>query len=390
MRKKWLIALFGFLFIAIITVQDSFSFFDSFYKISSNVTIGEWPTGPATKEKIIDLINRSIISIPNPDPTKGDINLEDYVSSILFKDVVRDSEGNIVSGTVDPLYASYTMKDVAETIELIKEFTDSFLVFDDSGNPVFPASTTVQTINVDLNQELTPGTSIQLNKVLQTANFANNFQNAPILTQLTIESPVLDGNGRRANMSDYAVELLIDGLPFSDTNPFKYSYDFRDSSAKKDSIVSVKNIDFLKNPINNTTSFNTRVYRTDISSYANYLHTYTKPTFPGSWNRFNIGPNISIGPIADSKDSAKGIGPQQLFQIDSPNTRSGLILLGKPNGLKSEIVTDITFRNSDDGGSIPMVPLMFVVSRGLWVNSLNESMPNQSTITTQPDRKSVV
>jgi hypothetical protein len=375
--------LLGFLFTAIITVQGSLSFFDSFYKTSNSVTIGEWTSGPASPGSIIDYVNNNDITIPNPNPGQEDIDISNYISSIIFNDVVKDEEGNILSGIIDPLYEDYTINEIIEAISLIKNFTDNFLVIDSNGNPQFPVNTTVETIDVGLNEILEPGQSLQLNKVFQTADLQGSQDWTPITLQLTIESPV-GTDSSRTDMSDYVIEVLADGKPFANTNPFTYKYLYNDMSAYDTYVAQSSGVNFVKNEINSVTSFVTKIYRNNGTSFVpvNYQHTFTKPTFSGSWNRFNVGPNIYVDAPVGQHGSP--IGAQQLFKKDSPATRLGLILIGKPNGYKAEILLDIYNRIPANGNSLPVIPLILVVSRGLRLDANGNGAPNQSTSMVQP------
>lgn len=71
-------------------------------------------------------------------------DIADYLQEILFEE---NEEGE---QQLDEIFADYTLGEIIETIDLIIEFTEAFLVFDKDNNPVFPNPQLVDAVNIDL------------------------------------------------------------------------------------------------------------------------------------------------------------------------------------------------------------------------------------------------
>ena len=82
------------------------------------------------------------------------------------------------------------------------------------------------------------------------------------------------------------------------------------------------------------------------------------------------------------------IGAQQEILLNNnPATRTGLILIGKSNGLISELRIDIPERRARTGDSIPIIPLAIVISRGLELDANGNPLPEQSSAMIPPQIK---
>ncbi|MCK9536684.1 MAG: hypothetical protein M0R05_03755 [Bacilli bacterium] len=365
-----------FIFIFVFFFQITFGFFDK-TRISDNIfiPIGMWsrltdPANPDNVQEYLDALETIIETNPNLDFA----DIEDYLNDLLFDE---DESGK----HLDELFTDYTLGEVIETVELIVEFSESFLIFDENDQPVFPNPNLVATINLDFTGPLLPGEHRLINKVLQTANLSDIDWWSPISLQITIEAP--DGG----DIADYMVEVLFDANPFADSQPFSYDYLLRDKTSWNENRAQcrIKLKDNILVPINYDVIFNTVVYRDKAGNFVpvDYRHLYPVPQFTGNWCRLPVGPNIYLGPPTGS--SGTPIGSQQEILIkNNPKKRTGLILIGKANGTKVELKLDIPYRRPRTGNSVPIIPLIIVVSRGLELDLNGNPLPIQSDLMIEP------
>lgn len=321
-------------------MQVTYSYFDKMsINYSGVIQIGSWSKEPPKPEDVKEYIK--------------DIypEMDDYLID-LIGDVNQD--GTII---IDPLYEEYSYQELKETVDLLKDFTENFLTLDQDGNPIFPTNTTVQSVDLPNINSLMPGQHQKINQVIQTANYAENNSNTPITLQITMKSP----NGE--DISDFALEILFDSNPFAINAPFSYNYSLRDSISWSEEVskggVSENNNQLVT--VNNNIQFSTTGYKMINNNWqtVNYQHYYDKPSFAGNWTRLPIGPNYYLSEPQNSKD-----GLRQQFLKEKPKTQTGLILMGKADETISEIRIDIPFRNPRNSNSLPVIPIILILSRG--------------------------
>jgi len=114
------------------------------------------------------------------------------------------------------------------------------------------------------------------------------------------------------------------------------------------------------------TEFFTEVNNGNIKT--TYQHQYPVPTFTGAWSRFPTGPNVYLNT------------PDQFVVVKKTTTRTGMILSGSADGSKSQINVSFKARVSHDGGSLPIIPIVIVVSRGISDNGTTIDLQNMPLI----------
>lgn len=378
MKKAGLLIL-SLVFIAIYFVQASLGFFDK-PSISDRlfVPIGVWSPieAPATPENVEDYLD-TLETIIETHPNLETVDITEYLEDLLFEE---GEDGKLLN----EIFEDYTLGEIIETIDLIIEFAESFLVFDEDNNPVFPNPSLVSAIDIDFGGALNPGEHRIVHKVLQTANLSANQWWSPFALQLTMEAP--DG----ADISDYVIEVLIDASPFDEDAPFSYNYLIRDKNSwnvnRAQGKVARENNALV--PVAYDIIFNSVVYRNKGQGYVpvNYRHGYQPLQFSGSWSRFPVGPNIYLGAMTSEYGTPIG-AQQEILLNNNPATRTGLILIGKSNGLISELRIDIPERRARTGDNIPIIPLAIVISRGLELDANGNPLPEQSSAMIPPQIK---
>lgn len=375
--KKIRLLILSFIMIFILFVQVSLGFFDN-NSINDQlfVPIGVWTTldDPATPETVKDYLE-TLDTIIETRPNMESADIADYLQEILFEE---NEEGE---QQLDEIFADYTLGEIIETIDLIIEFTEAFLVFDKDNNPVFPNPQLVDAVNIDLGGPLNPGEYRIVNKVIQTANLSNIHWWSPIALQLTMEDPL------GGDISDYVIEVLFDARPYDENAPFSYNYLIRDKTSWNNNRARDE-IDIDENqlvPVAYDVVFNSVVYRDKGDGFVpvNYRHMYAAPQFTGNWSRLPIGPNIYLGPPTGEHDTPIG-SQQEILRFDNPSRRAGLVLIGKANGTRSELRIDIPERNPRNGDSVPLMPVAIVVSRGLELDGNGNPLPTQSDLMIEP------
>lgn len=371
--QKIFLTVFVLLFAFFFMMPSSLSIFDSrSTNLNGIVPIGTWvdPNAPVTPETLEDYLeDLDTVIVTNPNQENADT--EAYLYDILFE---KDENGDPDTSQINPIYEDYTLEEMIETITLIQEFASEFLVYDTEGNPTFPSSTTVTPVDIGFNQVLMPGQSTQFKQVLLTANNASTTYYSPVAINISIEAP----NGE--DISDFAVEILIDGRPFTLTSPFSYNYLYVDRTSWNNNRAQggLSASQVTLNTLQAPTIFTTTAYRLIGSSWqpVNYSHNFTTPVYSGDWSRFPQGPNVYL-----AAPSGSTIGNQQQFTAYSGQNRyrTGMILMGKANGTTSEIRLDLPIRNPRNSGSAPVIPVVVVVSRGLELDANGNSVANQRT-----------
>jgi hypothetical protein len=364
--------------IIVFATNKSFSYFDDMSSQRPEwIPIGEWfneneIVEPTTLVNYIDMFDTYIETQPN----KEDAEIKDYIYDLVF---AQDPSGQPDTTQVNPLFEDYTLGEMIKTLELIREYTESFLVFDENGQPVFPQASTVTPIDLDYDQFLLPGESMQFYRLIQTANLADVLTWSPIMLSITIEAP----NGE--DISDFAIELIFDRNPFSETDEFSYNWLLRDETTTNE-YISKDGVSLTQNDlatISGETIFNTQVYRNASSQYVPILfrQMFLTPTYPGNWSRLPYGPNYYL---AEPTSKSSLIGVQQMFELSHPRLQTGVILAGKANGRKSEIRLDFPIRVPYDGQSAPLIPFIIALTRGLELDASGNPLPNQSTLLVKP------
>ena len=356
-------------FITFFPVNSS-AYFDTLSENNNNtITIGQWDS-LASNDSIIKIINDEAGWV------EGNEIHDEYLFDLIFEDY---DPVNPEEATINPLYEDYTINEIIETVELIESFTDSFLTVDESGNPVYPHYLTVNPVELDIEENLKPGKiglvageSMQINQVLNTADATSVSPNAwlPIMISLTIESP------EGYDLSDFAIELLIDGKPFASEDPMSYRYvlyDRNSVTAKNRAQSNTIDIKSFNNPITQSTNYLSKVLTKNGDGYypTFYKHQLNKPNFTGSWHRI-VGPNYYIGE-AESWD----INHHQTYYPYKKDTENnGMILNGMPGGSIGELRIEIPRRNPQDTLVIPMT---INISRGLEVDENGNVLSVQKT-----------
>lgn len=337
-------------------MQVTYSYFDKMsINYSGVIQIGSWSKEPPQPEDVMEYIEDAY-----PE-------MDDYLIN-LIGDV--DQDGTFV---IDPLYEEYSYEELKETVDLLKDFTDYFLTYDENGNAVFPEKTTVQPVELTNINSLLPGQHQKINQVIQTANNANTNYYSPITFQLTMIAP--DGE----DISDFAVEILFDSNPFAISSPFSYNYRLIDpiswNNNRASGSVSASSNHLVN--ISDSIDFSSKAYHLINNNWRpiTYHHNYEKPTFSGSWCRLPVGPNYYLNKPESSTDGLR----QQFVNEKKPKNREGLILMGKTDGTVSEMRIDIPIRNPRNGNSLPVIPIILVLSRGIAYDQNGNILPNQAT-----------
>jgi hypothetical protein len=327
------------------------------------IPIGEWFESDAIVKaeylgKYLDEINTTI-KLNNEN-----IDIKEYLQSLLYE---KDEYNNIDPTNINYLYENYTMEEIVITIDLMKDFTQNFLIVDEvTKEIVYPIDCIVTPIALKINQGLLPGEYLELNQIILAANVSKSTSILdPIMISITIESEI------NVDLSDFAVEAIIDSTPYDITQPFTYSY-LLDSNNVFDSKAIGINLYFNNNLIEvfEDIEFNTKAYNSN-SNLKFYQHRLRKPTFTGSWCRFPYGPNYYL-----NKPNKQNIHE---FIIDNPFVRQGMILQGKPNGDTAELRFTLNQRHSVDGNGTPALPMILSITRGLELDSLLTPLPIQDS-----------
>src|SRR5690554_2780302 len=222
--KKQFYLIFIFIFICVFIAQITFGFFDKRQVYDDKtVPIGSWLslTDPVTPENVLEYLDL-IDTVIETHPDSQQVEIIDYLYEIIF---AEDESGELDFDNVNETFSDYNLEEIIETVNLIIEFTESFLVFDENNEPVFPEHTLVSEIEFDLGGPLLPGEHLLINKVLQTANLSDISWWSPISLQLSIEAP------EGGDIADYAIEFLVDANPFASVQPFSYDYLLRDRTS---------------------------------------------------------------------------------------------------------------------------------------------------------------
>lgn len=359
--RNLLVILFMSITLLILSPSKSSAHFDKLAREKIyTLTIGEWAYYGQPND-IVEIIKEE----------QGWVDDNDYYNDYLFDLIfIPKDPNNPEHEDLDPIYKdyvevkefyqNYTIPEIVEIVDLLKDFTDAFLTDkDEDGNPIYPDGLSVTPVELELGEGLLPGQSKQINQVFHTANSTGQHPNAwiPLMISLSIEAP--EGYDE-FDISDFAIELLIDGNPFAESNPMTYRYVLWDkySGSSKNRLQSNQiKINSFNYAITDTIYYNNEIRRKVGSTYTPviYRHKLTKPTLYGNWNRFPIGPNYYLG-------APTGGNNHQTYHPFSPDSRSGMILNGTADGKQTEIRLEIPQRNPQDTYAIPIV---VNISRGL-------------------------
>ena len=360
--RKIIIILLFFSVIILFPVESS-AYFDKFqFNNPGNATIGDW-SKEASNTNIIEEIKKEAVWI-------DDKNIDDdYLVDLIFDNY--DPE-NPEDAQINPLYNQYTtMDEIKEVISLIKEFTESFLEVN-GGEPVFKPYVEVVPVDLNITSALLPGENTQIYQVLQTADATSESPNGwiPIMLSLSIEST------EGYDLSDFAVELLIDGNAFALTNPMSYRYVLYDaySGGAKNRVQSDRiSVSSFNKKVTNEIIYNTRIKEKVNNVYNDimYKHKLTVPTIGGNWNRIT-GPNYYLGEPINTQTNH-----QTFYGVKNDSFREGMVLNGSSDGKQVEMRVEIPNRNPQD---TYVIPIVINISRGLRTdenpNSTDPVLPN--------------
>jgi len=333
------------------SIHNSYGFFDNLYSQNNEYfLVGEWESvdGIITVDKVNEMINQ-LYDATDP----SDQLIINYLHDIIY---LTDEFGSVIG--IDDIFQQYKVSEMSNTLGLIDRSINSFIVFDQLGDPVFPDNSTVLPFDIGLSSPLSPGESIHINQVILTTEVADIDPNSLALS--ISMSGVND-------ISDYSIEILLDKAPFPNSKPFEYSYSYKANPSL--SVISSGTVASNKNNLSSNmanTEFFTEVNNGNIKT--TYQHQYPVPTFTGAWSRFPTGPNVYLNT------------PDQFVVVKKTTTRTGMILSGSADGSKSQINVSFKARVSHDGGSLPIIPIVIVVSRGISDNGTTIDLQNMPLI----------
>lgn len=361
-----LILSFTLILTLIFVLQVSYGYFDNLQgSRSSTILIGDW-----------------LNNVPNAE------DVEQYVKEIIFPedenlaDYVLETIGEYVDGeyVVDEVFSDYSMQELVEIVDLINEFTDTFLDYND-GDVTFP-NIKVDPIPIDLNESFNPGSVKYIKKVIQTAEYANTTDWAPITFQLVLSAP------EGVDISDFSVEVIFDATPLAIVNPFAYDYILKDPYRNYYSMFGQQTVSSNVNsnlPLMGEVSYINRAYSVNQNKFLRFKHEYFAPSQTGEWKRFPIGPNLYF-----NKPATGGLwaGMRQQFELESvPNKQVGMTLSGRNDGGVVEILFNMNARRPRTEGSLPVIPVTIIISRAMEVNENGEVLSTQRTNPIIPDVK---
>lgn len=309
----------------IVVLNVSYGYFDALSATkTSTINIGDWLNNVPTNDNIRDYVEGEY-------PTGSD------AENIL--NTLGTYNSSTSSFTADPTFQNYTMGELIETVGLINEFNNTYL----NQTLSFPTNAAdkppLQVIN-NINS-FNPGDVQFIRKTFMLANYESeiNKGGTPVTFQVAIELPGTD-------LSDFFVEVLLDNTPLSVTTPFAYESSVVDGSTTYAGIKRNKTTNLVN--ITNPVTYNT------LNQYlnVNFAHSYTVPTtITGNWTRFVDGATLSIA--ANNNYSTTYAAPT-----------TGMKFIGKPNGSRVIMEFAITQRNPANASSLPIIPVLLVISRG--------------------------
>ena len=317
----------------LVFIPNSFSYFNALSsQATNNINIGTWNDRPH------DLLNYFIAYVQENYPRNSDDLLELMTTN---------------KTGLKFLYENYKMAELTQAVDLLNDFEINFLTRDESGQSVF-----IKDINEPVTMPslglLQPGENTIIKQFIQTAQYSQIPWYSALTLQLIIESP------HGEDISDFSVEVLIDSKAFSRQTPFSYNYLLVDDISYNRYRAQSTLISQTNTQTQDWIEFNTQISKKKDSKYlpTTYLHSYEKPSLSGDWIRFQTGPNYYL-----SEPVQTAMGMQQEFVTNG--TREGLILIGRPNGSTVELRINIPVRNPYEGDNLPVIPISFIVSRGL-------------------------
>lgn len=308
----------------IVILNVSYGYFDALSASkTSSINIGDWLNNKPTNEDIRDYV-------------VGEFSAGADATEILDTLGTYDPATNTF--IADATFQNYTMDEIIETAGLINEFNNTYL----NESLSFPTKATdkpaLQVIN-NVNS-FNPGDVQFIRKTFMLANYDSVINNnkSPVTFQVAIELPGTD-------LSDFFVEVLVDNTPLSVTAPFAYDFNVVDGSTNiaGSKYTKTANIVNVTNPV----TYNT----TNQYLNVNFAHSYSVPTtITGNWTRFVEGSNLSIAANNDYSSS--------------PTYTTGMKFIGKPSGSSVIMEFSITQRNPANATSLPIIPILLVISRG--------------------------
>ncbi|MCK9471968.1 MAG: hypothetical protein WC006_07635 [Bacilli bacterium] len=353
--------------LSLVTVlQFSYGYFDSLSgSKSSTINIGDWHNNQPTPNDVVDYVEN--IKFPED---------EDMAEYIL--DILGDYEdGEFV---IDEVYEDYTMSEIIEIIELINEFTESFLETE-NGEIVFK-DIIVEPVEVTSVANFSPGDVQYIKQVIQTAEFATDPWWTPITFQLQLSAdPGID-------ITDFSVEILFDLNPFTVTTPF--AYDFKVNDPNRDHYKTIIQTDIGSNQTSNlpaigTISYINRAFNVTQNQFLRFKHEYNAPSITGEWRRFPIGPNMYFNsPTTGGQWSGSR---QQFYTENEPTKVAGMTLSGRNDGGMVEMLFSFNARKPRNSNSLPVIPIVIVISRAVEVDANGNDLPNQRTDLISPEIK---
>lgn len=352
-KNKYLLIVLFFLLTIVFFVQKSYSYFDLLEtKDNVSIMIGSWGEyiKKATAEAVGEYINDNFPA--NTYPKRAEYYLDIFGSHI-------NNEYQL-----NPLYENYSVEEMEELIDLVHQFSETFLIFNHSGNqkyePRFLKPREMEFLTLPALGALSPGGSHFTKQVVQTV-YHPHEKWREITIQVTMEAP----NGE--DISDYAVELLYDSAPFSQTqSPFEIRYRFIDPFTTYDRYVH--NHAYISS-VQAKIEFDSRVFKQNGEEKL-YKHSYPKPTQVGQWSRFTHAPNYYLA-------------ANQRFLFNS-SIQEGVILKGRADGRKVEMRFSMKNGVSWDGNFLPVFPIAVVITRGVAVDASGNPLPNQSSVMVEP------
>lgn len=352
--QKFLVTIMLLIFAFFFMMPKSLSYFDQVNnQKNESVQIGEWVdlNAPITPGIIDEYVGASdtIIYAQNQ---QQDVDIAFYIEQLLY---------GANTNEVNPTFSGYTVGEMVELVDAIKEFSANFLVFNGT-NVSYPPTGTADFVDLDFSKNLLPGEYHNIRNVMQLADLAAAGGNSgPITITFSIEAPA------GVDISDYAVELLIDRSPFSVNRPFAYDWRFLDDATLRNTgNRNANNVSLTT--LMSSVLFNTRTLI--ASQNTTYRHTYDVSGVTGNWARFPAGPNVYLNGTN--------------ITVENPNTRVGMVLVGQTNGGVSTLEVNITQRSYLDTSSLRIVPLVLSVSRGLAVSGSGDILLNQRSSEVYP------
>jgi hypothetical protein len=275
-----------------------------------------------------------------------------YYGNLFFDNTVFDNNGKLLSGNLKPAFSSYSEDVLKDFIDACAEYGKHFLTADTTGIPRLLSYGDATEASVYV-PNLRPGQTEQAYKILLPANLAEDIYWAPVTYAISMELP-------GCNISDWSIELLY-SPPGGMGNTFAYQYLVRDATshnvnrAQGQTEKASNALSLIRTDIDNSLI----VFRQQKNAYtaSTFVHTLQKPS-SGLWSRFLSGPNMQLG-----KPTGSTIGPQQQLDTLSPASRTGMILMGKSNGTKTEILVGF-YNRGTAANPITAIPLILNISRG--------------------------